>query len=217
MKRKKLLTRIKDAIITPLLNDEIINRQITVYNRSAAKAYAEAYAESPNIKEYPLFKEDDCTNFISQVLKAGGMIMKGRDYTNFNHWFCYTKDVKNLSKISLTWRSARYFRKYWGNENGVGRNAAREYRELIVLDALTNFQDLYDYLEIGDVIQYGDPKKNNYPYHSQVIHAKEYNVALNRYDLFIAQHTANRKNVSLYEYLKLLQNKANRYIYIYHF
>ncbi len=70
---------------------------------------------------------------------------------------------------------------------------------------------------MGDVIQYGDPKNNNYPYHTQVVHAKEFNIALNRNDLFMAQHTANRKNVSLYEYLKLLQNKANRYIYVYHF
>jgi len=217
MRSKKILRAIREALINPLLNDEIINKRINVYDRQAAKEYAETFALSPNINKYPYFKDDDCANFISQVLHAGGMVMTGRDYTKFQDWFCYTNDPQNLKKISLTWRSARYFRKYWGNENGDGRNAAREYREYNVLDIFTNFEELYNYLEVGDVIQYGDPKNNNYPYHTQVVHAKEFNIALNRNDLFMAQHTANRKNVSLYEYLKLLQNKANRYIYVYHF
>jgi len=216
MRSKKLLQKIKNAIIKPLLKDKIINRKITVYNRSAAKAYAEAYADTPNISKYPLYEGDDCTNFVSQVLAAGGLLMTGRDYTSFQDWFCYTKDPQNLKKVSLTWRTARYFRKYWGNENGTGRNAARVYKEYTVLEALANFEEIYFYLDIGDVIQYGDPKNNNLPYHTQVIHGKHFNVALNRNDIFIAQHTANRKNVSLYEYLKLLKDKANRYIYIYH-
>lgn len=216
MRNKKLLQKIKNAIIKPLLKDEIINRKITVYNRGAAKAYAEAYADTPNRSNYPVFEGDDCTNFVSQVLAAGGLLMTGRDYTSFHDWFCYTKDPQNLRKVSLTWRTAKYFRKYWGNENGTGRNAAREYKEYTVLDALASFEEIYSYLDIGDVIQYGDPKNKNLPYHTQVIHAKHFNVALNRNDIFIAQHSANRKNVSLYEYLKLLKDKANRHIYIYH-
>lgn len=217
MNTKEILITAKNAKFECLFNDKENNRELRVYNRNAAKAYAETYALSPNTSQYPLFKDDDCANFISQVLRAGGMEMVGNDYTKFENWFCYTTDAKNLKQISLTWRSARYFRRYWGNENGIGRNAAREYREMKLLDVMESFQDLYDYLEIGDVIQYGDPKKNNLPYHTQVIHAKGYNTVLNINDLFMAQHTANRKNVSLYEYFSLLKDKEKRRIYIYHF
>jgi hypothetical protein len=217
MNTKEILITAKNAKITSSDNDVTINREVRVYNRNAAKAYAETYALAPNTSQYPHFKEDDCTNFISQVLRAGGMEMIGNDYTKYQNWFCYTTNPKNLRQISLTWRSSRYFRRHWGNENGMGSNAAREYRELKLLDAIGNFQNLYDYLEIGDVIQYGDPKKSNLPYHSQVIHAKGYNPVLNRNDMFMAQHTANRKNVSLYEYFTLLKDKDNRRIYLYHF
>ncbi|MEG0774028.1 amidase domain-containing protein [Clostridium sp.] len=217
MNTREILINAKKATIESLFDHEISDRQVIVYNRNAAKAYAEAYALSPNTKQYPLFKDDDCTNFISQVLRAGGMMMIGNDYTKFQNWFCYTNNPRNLAQISLTWRSARYFRRHWGNENGIGSNAAREYKEMKLLDAIANFQGLYNILEIGDVIQYGDPKKGNLPYHTQVIHAKGYNTVKGRNDLFMAQHTANRKNVSLYEYFSLLKDKDRRRIYIYRF
>lgn len=215
MKSIRLLKIIKRIKRKSQLKDEIINRKNYVYNRARAKAYAEAYAETPNLKEYPVFKDNDCTNFISQVLVAGGMKMKGADYRKFTDWFCYTKDPMALKKVSLTWRSAEYFRKYWGNKDGQGNNMADEFKELTVEEAIARFDELYTYIMIGDVIQYADNNKKIY--HSQVVHAKEFNVALNRNDLFIAQHSLNRKHVSLYEYLKLLKNKKGRYIYIYHF
>ncbi len=208
--------KIKKNIINPLLNDEKSNKRAGKYNREAAKAYAEMHAEIPNTNKYPLFKGDDCTNFISQVLFAGGMEMRGQDYGSYQSWFCYTKDEKQLKKISLSWRSARYFKRYWGNENGFGQNAAKVFKKMTVLEALNDFNSLYDFLEIGDIVQYGDPQNYNHPYHSQVIHAKEYNLVLGQNDLFMAQHSVNRKDVSLYDYLKLLQNKEIRYIYIYH-
>ncbi len=104
---------------------------------------------------------------------------------------------------------------YWGNRNGEGNNMANEYRELTVEEAIAKFDELYTYLMIGDVIQYADSNKTIY--HSQVIHAKEFNMVLDRNDIFVAQHSVNRKHVSLYNYLKLLKNKKGRYIYIYHF
>ncbi|MEG1256282.1 amidase domain-containing protein [Clostridium sp.] len=215
MKSRNILKIIKKAIAKSQLKDKITSRSNYVYNRTLAKAYAEAYAESPNLKEYPLFKENDCTNFISQVLVAGGMKMEGTDYRKVTDWFCYTKDAMALRKVSLTWRGSQYFRMYWGNKNGEGNNMANEYRELTVEEAIAKFDELYKYLMIGDVIQYADSNQN--VYHSQVIHSKEFNVSLNMYDIFIAQHSVNRKHVSLYQYLKLLRNKKARYVYIYHF
>lgn len=214
MKLKQLLNNIKRKK-AHLLREKGIKRKR--YDRDAAKSYAEHYAEIGNNKEYPLFKDNDCTNFVSQVLHAGGMNMEGNIYNEQDNWFCRTTNSSNLYDVSLTWRSAKYFRKYWGNDNGVGCNKANKFITITVLEALNNFENIFEILDIGDVIQYGDPKNNNYPYHSQVIHAKEYNPVLNINDLFVAQHSVNKKHVSFYDYLKLLQDKDKRYIYLYHF
>ncbi|GAA0126661.1 amidase domain-containing protein [Clostridium sp. ATCC 25772] len=213
MKIKKVISNVRKKLLLKEKKNQSMYRR---YNREAAKNYAEAYAESPNISEYPIFKENDCANFVCQALKAGGIDMVGQSYDSYKEWFCYTKDEKQLKKISLTWRSARYFRKYWGNENGAGNNKALLFKEITVDYALSHFNEIYNMLDIGDVIQYGDIKNNNYPYHTQIIHAKEFNINLEHNDLFVAQHSINRKNVSLYEYLKLLQDKDKRIIYIYH-
>lgn len=192
------------------------NRNIQYnYNRKLAKEYAQNYALNPNLSEYPLYKENDCTNFVCQALKSGGMNMIGGDYRRFSEWFCYTKSSRELQQASLTWRSAQYFRMYWGNKDGQGKNMAREFKKITVDEAIASYDKLYDYLMIGDVIQYGDI--NDIPYHTQIIHAKEVNIVTGNLDIFVAQHSANRKHVSLYEYLKLLNNKKSKYVYLYHF
>lgn len=195
--------------------EDIITKSNRNYDRELAKRYAEKYALSPNIREYPYFERDDCTNFVSQVLKAGGMDEVGANWDRFESWFCNTKNIKDLNNISLTWRAARYFRRHWGNENGLGRNRATVYTSITVKQALGDFDRLFSLLDIGDVIQYGNPNKGNYPYHSQVIHDKGYNLITKRYDLFLAQHTANRLYVSFYEYLSQFQDKEIRPVYIY--
>lgn len=217
MNKRKLKNIIKENIINPLQADKKTIKKIARYDRNAARVYAETYAESPNLKQYPHYKDDDSTNFVSQVLRAGGLEMTGVDYTSISNWFCYTNDNKQIRKVSHTWRNSRYFRKYWGNENGIGNNLCKKYIELPVEEALRDFENLYKTLQIGDVIQYGDVKNENMPYHSQVIHGKYHNSILGINDIFVAQHSANRKNVSLYQYLKLLQNKSERRIYLYYF
>lgn len=193
---------------------EILDANIG-YNRALAKNYAEKYAENPNTARYPFFTGADCANFISQVLKEGGMPFTGISWESFSSWFCYTANVSELTKISLTWRVARYFRRHWGNENGIGRNRAFSYTEMTVREAIEDFNKLYSYLLEGDVIQYGDPKNNGLPYHTQVIHNRVFNPDIKRNDLFMAQHTRNRKDVSLYKYLKAFKDPDDRYVYIY--
>ncbi len=185
------------------------------YNREKAKAYAEKYALSAN-PLYPFYSlGGDCANFISQVLKAGGLDEIGEKWNDFNAWFCHTSSEKDLKNTAITWRAARYFRRHWGNENGIGRNRAAFYTEMKVIDAIKDFDNLYNMLFIGDIVQYGDPLQNNYPYHTQVIHEKGFNLLIERNDLFMAQHSKNRKNVSFYKYLTLLDHPDKRYVYIY--
>lgn len=201
---------LKNIIERDLMTDSNLN-----YDREAAKSYAENYALTPNTKEYPYFPEDDCTNFVSQVLKAGGLEEDGTEWTDFESWFCNTTDNNELMEISITWRSARYFRKHWSNEEGIGRNRAFVTTKITVQQALDNFDRLYSILKEGDIIQYGDPKNKDLTYHSQVIHDKGFNWRINSYDIFMAQHTQNRLYVSLYRYLSELDDKEKRMIYIY--
>lgn len=184
------------------------------YDRNKAKEYAIRYALNPNIDKYPYFKDNDCANFVSQVLRAGGMKETGSKWDKLGSWFCKTKNTKKLDKISISWRAARYFRRYWGDEDGMGEHKAEGFYTMTVLESLQSFPRLYNLLEVGDVIQYGDPK-TKCPYHTQVIYDKGYNPQVRRYDLYMAQHTANRLNISLYTYLSDLEDKETRNVYMY--
>lgn len=194
---------------------EVMSDRNLTYDRKLAKEYAEKYALTPNTGEYPYFEKDDCANFISQVLKAGGMKEVGTRWDKLEAWFCRTKSFKDLKSISITWRAARYFRRHWANENGLGGNRAAVAITITAKQALDNFDRLYTLLKEGDVIQYGKPNDNDHPYHTQVIHDKGFNWRTNRYDLYMAQHTENRLYVSLYEYLSKFQDKEIRKVYIY--
>lgn len=198
-----------------LLKNKVSRNNKYTYNREAARAYAQTYAEAPNTKEYPFYKENDCTNFVCQALVAGGMKMVGSDYEKGADWFCYTREPSTLKKCSLTWRSSEYFKVYWGYNEERKNSLVNEYREFTVEEAIEKFDELYEYLMIGDVIQYGDGFKK--PYHTQIVISKEYNIATDKHDVFVAQHSANRKHVSLNEYWRLLRNGKGRYIYTYHF
>ncbi|WP_027624616.1 amidase domain-containing protein [Clostridium lundense] len=185
-----------------------------VYNRDDAVKYAEQYAETFN-KKYPYYLGFDCTNFISQVIRAGGILPFGNIWSLYSSWFCNTNNHEELTDVAITWRAGRYFRLHWGNENGVGINRAKKYIEVSAKEFVDDFNKYYDMLQIGDVIQYAKGNTiNKYPFHMQVIHKKGYNPSVERNDLFMAQHSINIKNSSLYELL-CKYSKENIYVYIY--
>lgn len=186
-----------------------------VYNRSLALYYMEKYSLNPNKAIYPYYENDDCANFASQVLHAGGLTELGTNWGSFSSWFCHTNKEADLRKVSITWRAARYFRKHWGNENGAGFNRADKFYDMTVIEAVQNYSYLYNLLSTGDIIQYGRPENNNLPYHTQIIYKKGYNQALGIYDIFIAQHTKNVIGASLYKYLTMQTDKNSKKIYIY--
>ena len=86
---------------------------------------------------------------------------------------------------------------------------------MTVTQAIKNYSDIYNLLQTGDVIQYGNPKNQNIPYHTQAVYTKGYNYNLGINDVFIAQHTKNIKGTSLYEYLAKQPNKEIKKIYLY--
>lgn len=86
------------------------NRQ-TEYNRLEAVKYAERWWNSFN-PEYRHF-EDDCTNYISQCLRAGGGPMWGEPVRERGWW--YGRD-----SWSFSWAVANSFRWYLsGSERGI--------------------------------------------------------------------------------------------------
>ncbi|MDV3429585.1 MAG: amidase domain-containing protein [Bacillota bacterium] len=175
----------------------------------------EKYTLNPNKALYPYYEKDDCANFVSQVLHAGGLKELGTKWDSFSSWFCHTNIETDLKKVSITWRAARFFRKHWGNENGAGFNRADKYYEMTISEALQNYSGLFNILNTGDVIQYGKPQNRNLPYHTQVIYKKSYNQSLGKNDVLIAQHTKNLIGASLYEYLAKQPDKEIKKIYIY--
>jgi hypothetical protein len=163
------------------------------FNRTNAKNYAETYGPTyttpyegtgsgtANNQYYNFYNDGgDCTNFVSQVLKAGGMSYLGtnRDYSS--SWF-----YNGLyPSYSATWTGAHNFRGHWGNINNSGSNRCYSYKVYTVASALQNWNNIYSYMWEGDVVQYADTNGNTY--HSQVVHDFGSN-----YELYYAQHSTS--------------------------
>jgi hypothetical protein len=78
------------------------------FNREAATAYARKWALSTN-PDYPRF-DNDCTNFVSQCMLAGGWAMVGEhSYSNRkpDHVWWYGGSL--LTRASYTWAGAQNF------------------------------------------------------------------------------------------------------------
>jgi Putative amidase domain len=82
------------------------------YNRTAARDYAYEWASSRNNTDYPYYSNyydcsecwNDCTNFVSQALKAGGMVQWAHMFlTGDDAWYY------NNTKPSHSWGGAHNF------------------------------------------------------------------------------------------------------------
>lgn len=80
----------------------------SIYNRNAAASYADNWAHSRNDANYPNYGNpgdipcNDCTNFVSQVIQAGGLPqIANPSYDNEYYWYTYYIFGWNSS---YTWR-----------------------------------------------------------------------------------------------------------------
>src|SRR5690349_2003884 len=113
-----------------------------MYQRAQAVQYANHYWNSYN-PAYPYFQEDDCTNFASQVLHAGGIPMDIHNSRN-QGWWCQS------NQWSYSWSVAHSFYHYLNGKRTKGLQAQRV--------------DRPEQLKWGDVICYdwdGDGKWNH--------------------------------------------------------
>ncbi|MBD7914438.1 amidase domain-containing protein [Clostridium sp. Sa3CUN1] len=166
------------------INDGIkINNENINYSREKAREYAIKWAINPN-KEYYNYVNDggDCTNFVSQVLRAGGMEFIGskNSATNINSWFYYSS---NLPNRTVTWTAAKAFNSHFGKE----LKRVYKYREFKIEDALIKWEEIYNSIYIGDIVQYSRP--NNIAFHSQAI-----TDLLDKKTIYFSQHSNSMEN-----------------------
>lgn len=176
------------------------------YNREKAREYALKWATSSN-KEYYNFINDggDCTNFVSQVLRAGGLEFKGNksNATSIDSWFYYSSNLPNRSS---TWTAAQPFNLHFGKEYKRSYN----YREYTIKEALINFDKIYQTIYIGDIVQYSRP--NNIAFHSQAI-----TDILDKETIYFSQHSNSIENFYKNGNLKYyLLGKPDNYNFLIH-
>lgn len=180
---KSIFSYIKDDYLSIKYNNEISDMKNSNYNREKAREYALKWATSSN-KEYYDFINDggDCTNFVSQVLRAGGVEFVGSkaNATSIKSWFYYSSNLPNRSS---TWTAANPFNLHFGKEY----KRAHEYREYKIEDALKNWDNIYSSIYIGDIVQYSRP--NNIAFHSQAI-----TDVLDKRTIYFSQHSNSIEN-----------------------
>lgn len=163
------------------------------YNRIGAVNYAIKYALHPN-KEYKYFQSinengGDCTNFVSQCLKAGGAPM---DYNEHRPWWYNIKK----GKASTCWAVAHSLYWYLRTNQSMNRAAIKgmEVEEI-------------SELEIGDVVFYEN-------YQNTIFHAAIITSFINTNGNIvplISQHSYNQLNES---YIKKYEYKKEHFLKI---
>lgn len=192
-------------------------RQNSHYDRMAARNYARTYcgnklgvfdSEGYNISSYPVFDtinypHNDCANFASQCIFAGGKTMTGTKYGDANAWFCNTKDSSKLQLISYTWRATGGFKTYW--------KARSDYSEVKMKNAysIKDFiSNIYDKLYYGDIIQLADA--HGAPWHT--LNVTAYSTESSVTDIGYTTHSVNRKDQSLFS----MTNESEDLLLLYH-
>lgn len=168
------------------------------YNRTNAATYIYTYTGTPNSAYYDYTNDGgDCTNFVSQVLCAGGMPMTpAKTNPTTNDWYYYGP-AWGTGRTS-TWTGAHSFRQYWADVNGVGAKKANAFTKYNAsdFDDDTTWNTIYSYLEAGDIVQYYSPTSGT-TYHSQAVHRTSYENG--EFKVSMGQHTSNNwKNLRSY-------------------
>jgi hypothetical protein len=187
------------------------------YDRMVARNYAHIYcgkklgvfdSEGYNIAKYPVFDtvdypHNDCANFASQCIFAGGKVMSGTRYGDADAWFCNTKNPSKLPLISYTWRATGGFKTYW--------KVRSNYSEVKMKDAY-NMKDftknVFKQLYYGDIVQLAD--EYGAPWHT--LNVTAYSTGIDGSDIGYTTHSVNRKDESLFSMI----DESDNLLLLYH-
>ncbi|KGR91271.1 amidase [Ureibacillus massiliensis 4400831 = CIP 108448 = CCUG 49529] len=167
----------------------------TYYNRNAAVQYARTWWNGRN-PVYPSFV-DDCTNFISQCLRAGGAPMTGAPNRGRGWW---------ITDGWQTGRPGQFARETWSYSWSVS-HALRLYLENATSGLTATRVNSPSELTVGDVIFYdfeGDGRTN----HSTIVTSMINGVP------YIHAHTVNSENRH-YDYRNSLAYTPNTQYFYY--
>lgn len=161
----------------------------TFYNRTTARNYLNSYTTTPNSAYFDYtYYGGDCTNFVSQMLRAGGMPMTTQNSNpTTSDWYYYGS---NIPARTSTWTGAHYFRQYWGVVNGSGKKEAYamyKYSGSELQGESAAYRNLVSRCELGDVIQLVDSSGRTY--HSMGVQRVYTENGIRK--VTISQHTAN--------------------------
>ncbi|MDQ0190738.1 amidase domain-containing protein [Alicyclobacillus cycloheptanicus] len=113
----------------------------TTYDRVRAYRYSELWWNGFNPR-FVKFVDDDCTNFISQCILAGGFRMTGGQNRASGWWYRFSGTSPNGNNWSYSWAMSNALYQYLVNKGGA--NVVSSARELKVGDLI-----LYDWNGTG--------------------------------------------------------------------
>ncbi len=171
-------------------------RANSFYDRAKAKAYIDTYWKNYN-PAYPSFHHGggDCTNFISQVLYAGGMPWAD-DGNPANHkkstnWYCKqgatAKDSEK--RITFSWKISAVFKAHW-----IKRVAVHNIYSYT--DSIRRIEEISNGVYIGDVVQFC--YSSGVPYHTLVVTGFNKDPEYHIRDIVLASHDIDSNTRSLY-------------------
>lgn len=166
------------------------------YNREKAKNYIDTYWKNYN-PAYPSFHHGggDCTNFVSQILYAGGMPWAD-DNNPANHkkstnWYCKpgatAKDSER--RITFSWKIAAVFKAHWIKR--VARHKMYSYAE-----AIRDMDEISREVFLGDIVQFC--YASGVPYHTLAITGFNRDPEYHIRDIVLASHDIDSNKRSLY-------------------
>ncbi len=154
--------------------NSLLGSTVLGFNTDKGIAYAEKYAVNANSSEYGCLGAD-CTNFVSQILEAGGV--QQAVYSDKNSGWWHTKGWFGWQSYSRSWTLADTFCRYMG----VGYESGNIY----------NFS--YE-IAAGDFIALDDQGDGSWDHCGFVVKSDNFNAVYSGkryYDFKVAQHTNN--------------------------
>lgn len=155
-----------------------ISAHATIPNVRAAVLYAEKYAWNANTGQYAYYKGEDCTNFVSQILEAGGVSQVSSASENSGWWH---RVVNGRHEHSISWVRSDTFARYMG----IGYTTNR------IMNLSMNIQ-------VGDILALDNNSDGDWEHMGFVTYKNSHmgsytldNTILTYYDFIVAQHSNN--------------------------
>lgn len=176
-------------------SDKREQKSRTRYNRENTFNWAQKYWKNYSTEFINFGKNEwdggDCTNFVSQCIRAGGA---ENDTKGSHQWYYIRKGASaKTDSYSWTWSTARGL-----NSVLLGNYTKKEFgpkgMQKVIFGDSAYSNDIGEFINYGDIIQYEFTAGSGIK-HSAVVVGMVHNSTLNRYEPVIATHTFDSWNL----------------------